>query len=529
MRSNKFMLFFLVLQIILGLIWSCRRSELEKITLPVFGKTESILDRRVHLEPQLITKIPQVPRWCDLLSLEKKMVDIGEARLYVEEEGEGVPVVLLHGGPGATHHYFHPWFSLAKKFARVIYYDQRGCGLSEFKPGPEGYSVFQAVDDLEALRKALGIDKWVLLGHSYGGFLAQFYAVVYPEHVAGLVLVGSSLGMPVETGRSRQLDYLSPEEKKRLREIRTELREYFQQHQLSYRKKLQLLVYNGFLNGDWKRQNFYRPDEEQMARIALYEWDHDQNFNSIMNRSMNQVDLTGLFERNPIPTLIFEGKYDLTWGEKKPGILKKNHPRARMIVVDRAGHNIFSEAPGEFFRHLREFLSALPEVSPQALAGFKQTLPDWSKLRRAHQTREFGDDFLADQNWGYQSSRAIGRGYRRELLPKLRENRSFLRIGFALYDLKKYREALFVFVRLEERARRQGDLLSEVIALIWQGHMHDLLGNRSKALRCYQKVLKIDCPFKVMHAQYGLHYLPAEYARQRLKAPFQRVENQQED
>ncbi|HHF43291.1 MAG TPA: alpha/beta fold hydrolase, partial [Candidatus Aminicenantes bacterium] len=235
MRKNRFFLLLLFL-VLVNFMGSCSRSESEEIKFPVFGETESILDRRVHLEPQLITEIPQVPRWCDLLPLKKRMVDIGDVRLYVEEEGRGRPLVLLHGGPGATHHYFHPWFSLAKKFARLIYYDQRGCGLSEFKPGPEGYSVFQAVDDLEALRKALGIDKWVVLGHSYGGFLAQFYTLVYPEHVAGLILVGSSLGMPVDTGRSRQLDYLSSEEKKRLGEIRIELRKYFQQHQLSYRK-----------------------------------------------------------------------------------------------------------------------------------------------------------------------------------------------------------------------------------------------------------------------------------------------------
>ena len=87
-----------------------------------------------------------------------------------------MPVVLLNGGPGATHHYFHPWFSRAKDFARVIYYDQRGCGLSDYNPGA-GYSVFQAVEDLEQLRRALEIDQWVVAGHSYGGYLAQQYAV----------------------------------------------------------------------------------------------------------------------------------------------------------------------------------------------------------------------------------------------------------------------------------------------------------------------------------------------------------------
>ncbi|MCP4149757.1 MAG: alpha/beta hydrolase, partial [bacterium] len=134
-------------------------------------KKESILDHVVHIEPELLTKIPRVPRKCDLLKLVKQRIDVGGAALYVEEEGNGKPIVLINGGPGGTHHYFHPWFSRLKDKARVIYYDQRGCGLSDFEPGKDGYSVVQAVADLEAIRKAKKIDKWVVLGYSYGGFL----------------------------------------------------------------------------------------------------------------------------------------------------------------------------------------------------------------------------------------------------------------------------------------------------------------------------------------------------------------------
>lgn len=109
-------------------ISSCTRGELGEP--PVFGKTESVLDKKVHVEPEIITTIPSVPRWCDRLNLKKQRITVGDAALYVEEEGKGTHLVLINGGPGGTHHYFHPWFSRAKKYARVIYYDQRGCGLS---------------------------------------------------------------------------------------------------------------------------------------------------------------------------------------------------------------------------------------------------------------------------------------------------------------------------------------------------------------------------------------------------------------
>ncbi|UCH96436.1 MAG: alpha/beta hydrolase [Candidatus Aminicenantes bacterium] len=288
-------------------------------------KRESILDRVVVIEPELITEIPKVSRWCDRLDLVKQRINVGDAELYVEEEGKGTPLVLINGGPGGTHHYFHPWFSRAKDYARVLYYDQRGCGLSDFKPGENGYSVEQAVSDLDALRKAKKIDKWVVLGYSYGGFLAQYYTINYPQHVAGLVLLGTSPGMWTKTGPSRQGQFLSDSERARMNEIHKQLRQLDIKKDLPRSKLIQVLLYNNFINGDWKRQHFYKPSRERMAQIALYEWDHDDNFNGILNNSMSRVDLTGAFASNPIPTLILEGKWDLTWGKKKPGILKKNH------------------------------------------------------------------------------------------------------------------------------------------------------------------------------------------------------------
>jgi pimeloyl-ACP methyl ester carboxylesterase len=155
---------------------------------------ERAMDRIVHIEQGIIRDIPQVPRLCDSMAIQKGKIDIGGCNHYCEQEIEGVPLVLINGGPGGTHHCFHPHFSRDKDFARIIYYDQRGCGLSDYKP-EKGYTVNQAVDDLERLRRKLGIDQWVVLGFSYGGLLAQCYATNYPENLKGLVLVGSTTGL----------------------------------------------------------------------------------------------------------------------------------------------------------------------------------------------------------------------------------------------------------------------------------------------------------------------------------------------
>jgi len=146
------------------------------------------------------------------MDVEKQNIDIGDCKLYCEIEGDGVPLVLVNGGPGGTHHYFHPWLTKAKDYFKIIYYDQRGCGLSEYNAG-DGYSFEQAVDDLERLRKALKIDKWIVLGHSFGGGMAQYYSIKYPENLVGQVLVGSVPMMNRNAfNGTRQNDYSSESE-----------------------------------------------------------------------------------------------------------------------------------------------------------------------------------------------------------------------------------------------------------------------------------------------------------------------------
>lgn len=483
---------------------------------------ESIFDRVVHIEEELVTGIPETPRLEEHLDLDARRVDVGGARLYVEEEGSGTPLVLINGGPGGTHHYFHPWFGRATGYARVIYYDQRGTGLSDYEPGASGYSVEQAVEDLDALRRALGIEKWVLLGYSYGGFLAQYYTTEHPERVAGLVLVGASPGMWTDLGRSHQNDFISDKELQRKREIRAELSELSEREGWPREKHLRLLVYNNHINGDWKRQHFYRPSPEKFAHIALYEWVQDADFNSIMNQSQEKVDLTGAFDENPIPTLILEGKWDLTWGLEKPTILSRNHPNARMVVFEGAGHSIYDENPDAFFSELEGFVRDLPSVTSAEIEHYKEHLAGW-------RARWLGSPLyhLKAAGWGMDGSRRIAEAYDVEWLEAIDDPAGFVRVGFALYDTRRYEEALRVFERFAETAEAAGERVGLAVALIWQGHMLDLLGRREEAIARYQRVVDMDPEGSMQHAQYGLSYRFGPYAAERLKTPFQRVENQQ--
>jgi proline iminopeptidase len=454
------------------------------------------------------------------LGIDGRRVDVGDAELWVEEEGSGTPIVLINGGPGGTHHYFHPWFGRAAAFARVIYYDQRGCGLSDYEPGPNGYSVEQAVEDLEGLRQALGLEQMVLLGFSYGGFLAQYYTTQYPEHVAGLVLVGATPNVSADLGRSRQGQFLSPEERSRMRDVRNQLQAMAPDSGWTPEELRALVVYNNHINGDWKRQNYYKPSSEEMAQIALYEWVHDGNFNSIMNQSRVRVDLTRAFDANPIPTLIMEGAWDLTWGQEKRAALAANHPNARMVVFERAGHSIFDEDPGGFFTALREFVQGVTPVQPEAMVAFRASLEEWQRALLASPTYN-----LQVVDWGRGASEDIARAFDPSWVAEVGTVSEFLRLGFALYDVERYDDARTVFARFKAESRRDGAVEATALASIWEAHMLDLLGRRSEAVALYREVAAMALEDTWSHGQYGMRYRLSAYAAERLESPFERIEN----
>jgi tetratricopeptide (TPR) repeat protein len=102
-----------------------------------------------------------------------------------------------------------------------------------------------------------------------------------------------------------------------------------------------------------------------------------------------------------------------------------------------------------------------------------------------------------------------------------------LKAGFALYDARRYQDALALFEKMEMRAA--GDSRGRAVALIWQGHMLDLLDQRTEAVARYRKAAGINVEGEQRHDQYGLAYEPGPYAKQRMETPFVRVENQTSD
>ncbi|MGB5557252.1 MAG: prolyl aminopeptidase [Paracoccaceae bacterium] len=123
---------------------------------------------------------------------DQRMLDVGDGhRVYVEQCGnpEGLPVVVLHGGPGggcspAMRRYFDP------DLFRIILFDQRGCGRSRPHASVEANTTWHLVADIELIRQTLGIADWVVFGGSWGATLSLIYAQAHPDRVRHLVLRG---------------------------------------------------------------------------------------------------------------------------------------------------------------------------------------------------------------------------------------------------------------------------------------------------------------------------------------------------
>ena len=127
------------------------------------------------------------------LSCQEGFVQVDGGRLYYEKHGQGIPVIVVHGGPGLDQGYLKPQLLQLAANHQLIFYDQRGSGRSlDTQLDEKHINIHQFVKDLEDLRKSLGLEKFVLMGHSWGGLLSMQYAIDHQDHLMGLVLLSTA-------------------------------------------------------------------------------------------------------------------------------------------------------------------------------------------------------------------------------------------------------------------------------------------------------------------------------------------------
>jgi len=296
------------------------------------------------------TKFPD--SWTD-----GKHVIVNGAKLWVVTFGKGDPLILIPGGPGGVHVGLRRFDTLANNHM-LIYFDAFGRGKSDTAKDVREYTLERDIEDIEGLRKALNLDKINVLGHSYGGVVAQGYAIKYPQQVKHLVLANTFhsylMWQENDDNYNREIRTNYPEVWDSLMRIREQgYVSSDQLHQDIYGK-----VPYGFLyayNPDNFKARGNKPYPNSFNSKLYYQMvGKDGDF--IVGNDIGNFDYRQKLKDLKMPVLIYGGRYDrvaVPWMMVK---YKAYCPQAQFLMFERSGHNPQVEEPEALFKLLNEFL-----------------------------------------------------------------------------------------------------------------------------------------------------------------------------
>ena len=279
-----------------------------------------------------------------------RLVDVGDTQLYVVEVGppSGYPIVVLHGGPGLDHHEFADYLDpLAERGFRLILVDQRASGRSP-RCDPSTWTLEVMAADVGRLTRSMGLERYAVLGHSYGAFVALQNAVDFPGEAAQTIVSG---GVPSARFLADVEANLAAFEPIELRDQVTE---------------------------SWKRESGIETPED-FASVVHDQWPFhfadplDPRIDDYERRSSGMVyspDVLRVFAANDYgaievegrlsdvtqPMLVATGRFDRTCTPAASEATAAGAPTAELVIFERSGHMTFVEEPEEYLAAVKDFL-----------------------------------------------------------------------------------------------------------------------------------------------------------------------------
>lgn len=291
-----------------------------------------------------------------------KYIVVNGAKLWVITFGKGDPIFFIAGGPGNAHTYLRSFDPLSDNHV-LVYFDAFGRGKSDTAKDIWEYSLDRDISDLEGLRVALHYDKIDILGHSYGGVVAQGYALKYPNHVRHLILSNTFhsylMWQENDDNSNREIKTNYPEIWDTLMTIRNQgyiSSDILHQHIYSKVSYGFLYAYNPdrFMPG--KYVNPY-PDYPNPNNTKLYYQMVGKDGDFIVGSDIGNFDYRKQLKNLTMPVLIMGGRFDrvaVPWMMVK---YKEYCPQARFVMFEKSGHNPQEEEPEKEFEIIRDFLS----------------------------------------------------------------------------------------------------------------------------------------------------------------------------
>ncbi len=292
---------------------------------------------------------------------EQGFVDANGVLIFYKAMGRGEPLLVLHGGPGASHGYFLPYLLPLMRTNRLVFIDERGSGQSQKLADPAGYTVEAMVEDVEAVRQKLNLGQVNLLGHSFGGVLAQAYALKYQGNLSHLVLCSTfpSTRKMNEVFRAMKAkmpsELLARIEKMEKAGLYGHGREYEKNR---YTSEYMIAAwgegYFPYLYGKRPDAN-YDPVANGVMAWDLYRemWGAHGEF--IIDGNLASVEYVDRLPSLRVPTLITVGDHD----ECDPSLARTMHekiPGSKLVVLPDSGHMTFVDQPELFNSAVDGFL-----------------------------------------------------------------------------------------------------------------------------------------------------------------------------
>ena len=276
----------------------------------------------------------------------------GRHDVWVRQVGTGpIHVLTLHGGPGMSHYYLECFEEfLPRDEFTFWYYDQLGCGFSNKPDDPSLWTIDRYREEVEQVRRSLGLERFVLFGHSWGGLLGMEYALKYPQHLAALVVSNMTASTAAYVEHARELRAQLPADvlaKMRAFEARGDY------HAPAYEELLRTTLY---------QQHFCRlepwpePVERTMRFLNAQVYETMQGpdeFNIVGN--YKDWDRWSDLHRIGVETLLLVGRHD-TMAPAQIERMSHLMPRARAVVCENGSHMAMYDDQARYFAALLDFL-----------------------------------------------------------------------------------------------------------------------------------------------------------------------------
>lgn len=287
-----------------------------------------------------------------------KYYEINGAKLWTVSFGNGEPLFFIAGGPGNAHYYLRSFDSLSTN-NNLVYFDAFGRGKSDTAKEVKEYSLQRDIEDLEGLRKAMGFSSINILGHSYGGLVAQGYAIKYPEHVSHLILANTFhsylMWQENDDNSNHEIKTNYPEVWEDLMKVREQGAVSSDQiHQEIYSR-----VPYGFLYA-YNPENFRRSVKKPYPNsnnTKLYYQMVGKDGDFIVGNDIGNFDFRKQLKNLKMPILIYGGRFDRVAVPYMMVKFKEYCPQAEFVMLEKSGHNPQVEEPQALFKLIREFLS----------------------------------------------------------------------------------------------------------------------------------------------------------------------------